>query len=233
MKTKDLMVGVLVAALLGAVSCHLLRSTESALPAKRGYPQQDWVQYAKPMCGTDQYPGQGGNNNCFPGAVAPFGMIQWSPDTETTNHKSDACPRDKHIIDFSFSIIASALAIYGEDFAMMPIVGAEPTAPPESRTSFAVAFSHDHEIARPGYYAVALDNGVKVELTTTARTGFGRLTYPSNSVAMLMVNAASDINGSDAAEIDINPGRREISGWSFGRFASRAALNRAKRKVYL
>ncbi len=207
---------------------------ESSLPADRGYAQQDLVQYAKPMCGTDQYPGYGGNNNCFPGPVAPFGMIQWSPDTETTNHKSGYFARDRHIIDFSFDHMSGAGAIYGEDFAMMPIVGAEPTAPPESRTSFAVAFSHHHELARPGYYAVTLDNAVKVELTTTARTGFGRLTYPPSSVARLMINAASDINGSDAAEIDVDPARREISGWSYGGcFGIQGrALNRAKRKVY-
>jgi len=224
------MICLWVAALSATVSCTRLRTAES----HHEIAKQDLIQYARPMCGTGQYPGLGGNNNCFPGPVAPFGMIQWSPDTETLKHKTGYFDQDKTIIDFSFDHMSGAGAIYGEDFAMMPILGDEPTAAPESRTSFAVGFSHDHEIASPGYYAVTLDNSVKVELTTTARTGFGRLTYPSNSVARLMINAASDINGSDAAEIEINPERREISGWSYGGcfgIQGRAA-NLAERKVY-
>ena len=32
----------------------------------------------------------------------------------------------------------------------------------------------------------------------------------------MMINAGSDINGSDASGININPAAREISGWSIG-----------------
>src|SRR5947209_5053840 len=98
MHTKYPALIVLLAALLGTLSCSSSQDKDWAV--NQLY-EQDLVQYAKPMCGTGQYPGYGGNNNCFPGSVAPFGMIQWSPDTETINHKSGYFDRDKNIIDFS------------------------------------------------------------------------------------------------------------------------------------
>src|ERR687885_861857 len=45
------------------------------------------VQYVNPFIGTANSPlpdylGGNGSGNTFPGATLPFGMIQWSPDTE-------------------------------------------------------------------------------------------------------------------------------------------------------
>ena len=47
---------------------------------------------------------------------------------------------------------------------------------------------------------MTLDNGIKVELTATTRTGFGRFTYPAGKTATLAINAASDVNHSDDSE---------------------------------
>ena len=80
----------------------------------------------------------------------------------------------------------------------MPVLGVEPTPPNGSRTAFATSFSHSNEVARPGYYEVTLDNGIKVELTTTVRSGFGRFTYPASGEATMTINAGSKVNGSDA-----------------------------------
>ena len=70
------------------------------------------VQYAKPMCGTT------GDANTFPGAVAPFGMIQWSPDTEAGMREGGYSDRDTRISDFSLDHISGAGCDYGEDFAV-------------------------------------------------------------------------------------------------------------------
>jgi len=43
-----------------------------------------------------------------------------------------------------------------------------------------VKFSHKAEYATPGYYAVTLANGVRVELTATQRTAFHRYTFPAD-----------------------------------------------------
>ena len=150
----------------------------------------DLVRYVNPICGTGDW------NNTFPGADAPFGMIQWSPDTYGgRKHPGGYSIGDSSISDFSLDHISGAGCTYGENFGFMPILGDQPIAPPEMRSAFSAGFSHNNEIAKPGYYAVTLNNGLKVELTTTTRTGFGRFTYPGHSTATVMINAASNING--------------------------------------
>ena len=170
----------------------------------------DLTQYASPMCGT------AGGANLFPGPVLPFGMIQWSPDTEMGIRTGGYSYNDGRISDFSVEHISGAGCSYGEDFGMMPFAGAAPSAPPKNRVTFAATFSHQNEIAQPGYYAVTFDNGIKSELTATTRTGFGRFTYPGQSAATMVINAASDINGADASGIEIDSDNHAVSGWSVG-----------------
>ena len=66
----------------------------------------------------------------YPGATLPFGMIQWSPDTELGQRNGGYSDRDTRISDFSVDHISGAGCSYGEDFAMMPILGAQPSSPP-------------------------------------------------------------------------------------------------------
>ncbi len=189
---------------------------------------ENLLPYARPMCGTGTAPDVGaGGNNTFPGAVAPFGMIQWSPDTEAGQHICGYGVEDNRISDFSVDHISGAGCDYGEDFAMMPILGAAPVSPPDDRRAFAQTFSHANEVARPGSYSVTLDNGMKIELTTTTRSGFGRFTFPGDQPATLMINAASDINGSAASGINVNPATHEIIGMSIGGHFCRSIESRA------
>ena len=65
-----------------------------------------------PIIGTD------GGGNTFPGATLPFGMMQWSPDTNT-----DAWYyyKDKQITGFGLTHISGAgCPLYG-DFAVLPV----------------------------------------------------------------------------------------------------------------
>ncbi len=182
--------------------------------------------YALPMCGTAK------GANTFPGAVMPFGMIQWSPDTELGLRKGGYAYPDTRISDFSLDHISGAGCSYGEDFGMMPLATPQPAVPPKNRASFAATFSHTNEIARPGYYGVTFDNGIKTGLTTTMHSGFGRFTYPGNTPATMMINAGSDINGSAASGFNINPGAHEVSGWSDGGFFCNRKHERDIRTIY-
>jgi predicted alpha-1,2-mannosidase len=112
--------------------------------------------------------------------------------------------------------ISGAGCSYGEDFGMMPIAGSAPSTVPDNRAAFAAAFSHQNESAKPGYYGVTFDNGIKTELTATMRTGFGRFTWPGQGRETMVINAASDVNGSDASGIEIDPAAHAVSGWSLG-----------------
>ncbi|HXC35295.1 MAG TPA: GH92 family glycosyl hydrolase [Candidatus Acidoferrales bacterium] len=198
--------------------------TCGSLPNARS---EDLTQYASPMCGT------AGGANLFPGPVLPFGMIQWSPDTEMGQRKGGYSYNDSRISDFSVEHMNGAGCSYGEDFGMMPVSGDAPAAPPENRASFAASFSHQNEIASPGYYSVTFDNGIKTELTATTRTGFGRFTYPGQGGATMIINAASDVNGSDASGIEIDSAAREVSGWTVGGyFCNRKHTVRDIRTIY-
>ncbi len=161
------------------------------------------VRYANPMCGTGDF------NNTFPGADAPFGMIQWSPETGT--HKGGYSYSDSQIWDFSLDHLSGAGCQYGENFAFMPILGTAPTSSP-GRSTFATTFSHSNEIARPGYYSVTLGNGIKAELTTTTRCGYGRFTYPSGYTETMMLNAAGAVNGTLYSSVVIDTTDRTVSG---------------------
>lgn len=213
--------GLVGLTLLGMTSCSTHRpggtSPCGIAQKERHYALQNLVQYARPLCGTGTVPRvPGGENNTFPGVAVPFSMIQWSPDTESGRHQGGYDNRNKRISDFSVDHISGAGCGYGGDFAMMPILGGGPVVPPTRRTAYAESFSHTNEVVRPGFYTVTFDNGLKTELTATLRTGFGRFTYPGPDAAKLMINAASDINGSVASGIRVNPATREISGWSIG-----------------
>ncbi len=221
MKLKTSALSFLGVACLFVTSCsmHNLsgQSAGNAAPPAAAFSVQNLVQYAKPMCGTGTAQGaQVGDNGTFPGAMAPFGMIQWSPDTDDGRHISGYGDEGRRISDFSVDHISGAGCPYGEDFAMMPILGDAPSSPPVGRSAYAQPFSHANEAAKPGYYGVTFDNGMKAELTTTVRSGFGRFVYPGREKETLMVNAASDINGSAASGINLNPAAREISAWSIG-----------------
>jgi predicted alpha-1,2-mannosidase len=195
---------------LATASCARLQKCETNGGFNTGYAVENLLPYARPMCGTAK------DAFTYPGASAPFGMIQWSPDTELGLRKGGYLDSDTRISDFSVDHISGAGCSYGEDFAMMPISGPEPASPPDMRNAFAASFSHTNEEARPGYYGVTFDNGIQAELTTTTRSGFGRFTYPGHNPATMMINAASDINTSAASSISVNADAREVSGWSTG-----------------
>ncbi len=224
------MTGVL---LLAATSCSTSEKSEMSAAEETGQGMQNLVQYAKPMCGTGDYPHTpAGQNNLFPGAVAPFGMIQWSPDTGAGTKPGGYAYYDTQISGFSMDHLSGAGCPDGGNFSFMPILDAG-QPPNGSRTAFAESFSHNNEVARPGYYSVTLDNGIKVELTATTRSGFGRFTYPAGKTATMAINAASDVNHSDDSDINIDPDKHEVSGWSIGGyFCQSKGRERDKRTIY-
>src|SRR4051794_33937099 len=122
-----------------------------AAPAARA----DLAGYVNPLAGTA---GQGAT---FPGASVPFGMVQPSPDTNGSAYHYES----GSIRDFSLVHVSGAGVPLGGDVPFMP-------GPPGP-----AGFSHANERAEPGYYRVALDSGVTVELTAALRMGMQRFTF--------------------------------------------------------
>ena len=168
----------------GLVRFSLILFTASILPALA-------QSQRSPYDSVDPFIGTAGGGNTFPGATLPFGMIQWSPDT---GHDAWYFYTDKQITGFSLTHISGAgCPLYG-DFAVLPTTAELTASPGANFAPYAVAFDHTHEQAHPGYYALTLANGVRVELTVAKRAGIARFTFPDGVDARLLVNAGSSAN---------------------------------------
>ncbi len=146
---------------------------------------------SSPYDAVDPLIGTSGGGNTFPGATLPFGMIQWSPDTNT-----DAwyAYNDKQIDGFSLTHVSGAgCPLYG-DFAVLPTTAELKTSPGAGFTPYAAAFDHGHEEAHPGYYALTLGSGIRAELTVAVHAGIARFTFPEATDARILVNAGSSAN---------------------------------------
>ena len=146
-------------------------------------PDQLWTQ-VDPIIGTS------GGVDTFPGPDVPFGMMQWSPDTSPTRPIAGGYDyRDAKISGFSLTHLSGAGCGAEGDAPILPFVGPTPADPAAATTPF----SHDSETAQAGYYAVttgAGDGAVRTELSTTARAGIGRFTFPPSQQSHLVVKLA-------------------------------------------
>ncbi len=185
----------------------------------------DLAQYVDPFTGTGVQPGAVfGGGDTFPGADAPFGMVQWSPDTALYN-SGGYWYSDNRIKGFSLTHLNGAGCSTYSDIPFMPYVGSVTDSPAMNPSLYYSTFSHSNETAYAGYYKVQLDNGVTSELTATQRSGAGRFTYPQGQTATMLVNASGSINGVNDAQVNI--GKDTISGWaSSGRFCGASDIYR-------
>jgi len=151
--------------------------------------------YIRPFVGAQ------GEGNTFPGPSAPFGMVQFSPDTDTTNWDTDSGYEytDPTIQGFSLTHLSGTGCPDLGDFLFVPEVGtpafvAGPKDHPE--LGYQSAFSHSNEEASAGYYAVKLQkSGVKVELTAGERAGFLRFTFPASDEVAILTDLNHVIDG--------------------------------------
>jgi len=157
--------------------------------------------------------GTSADGNTFPGATMPFGMIQWSPTSGFKEHAGGYVYTDDVIRGFSLNHLSGPGCPIMGDVPIMPWVGAVTSSPAEDIKSYSAKFSHANEAASPGFYSVGLDNGVKVELTVTARAGIGRFEFPSSADAKVLfkVSQTANHNGVRTATIEIT-GNNRISG---------------------
>lgn len=138
-------------------------------------PIEDLTRWVNPYVGTKRGSGTG---LTYPGAVAPFGMVQWSPDTVTHQHGGYHY-NDNRIKGFSLSHLSGAGCAAFQDIPFMPFAGKVTTSPASDPGRYVSTFQRANERATAGHYRVGLDSGVTVELAATQRTGMGQLTFPA------------------------------------------------------
>jgi predicted alpha-1,2-mannosidase len=166
--------------------------------------------------------GTGGHGHTFPGAVMPFGMVQLSPDTRTQGW--DACggyfTEDKSILGFSHRHLSGTGMTDFADILFTPFVGELKTSNDTIQNYYPLAFSHQNEEAKPGYYKVKFDNGIQTELTATTRAGFHQYDFPSDK-AGIIIDLHHNLNNQKVLESNIEiisnteiRGMRLTEGWS-------------------
>lgn len=174
------------------------------------------ARQVNPFIGTD------GPGNVYPGASAPFGMVQLSPDNGTSGWDRIAgyFYPDTTIAGFSMTHLSGTGAGDLYDVSFMPATW--PLKIGKGELGIYSTFSHDNERAWAGYYEVVLrDYGIKVELTASERCGFQRYTFPRSDSAFVFLNLKKSMNWDATKDAQIRvvdsvtvEGYRHSSGWA-------------------
>ena len=140
-----------------------------------------YAEYVNPFIGTDF------TGNTYPGAQAPFGMVQLSPDNGLPgwDRISGYFYPDSTIAGFSHTHLSGTGAGDLYDISFMPVT--LPYKEAEAPLGIHSLFSHSEESASAGYYQVRLkDYDINVELTATERCGIQRYTFPEADAAIFL-----------------------------------------------
>jgi predicted alpha-1,2-mannosidase len=255
---KFLLLSALVAATL--VPAQIPAQIPAPAPGTTRDPVRPARQVSDPVKLVDPMIGTGPEGHTFPGAAAPFGMVQLSPDTQIRpfkqSYKWAAGYRyeDTTILGFSHTHFSGAGHSDLGDVLLTPISGdsvpLEPGDPDHPDSGYRSRFSHATEHAEPGYYSVDLqsstknDSKIHAELTATARVGLHRYTFPAAQKRNILLDFRSSIYNYPGkvlwSRIRIRPGgvitgMRETRGWAPGRqlyFAMRFSTPLAAHALY-
>ncbi len=147
-----------------------------------------------------------GGGKTHPGAICPFGMVAFGPDTlEGGDNGSGYSYHHTTIDGFSVNHM-SGVGWYGDlgNFQVMPTTGELNLLSGTYRDALTTRqdrgyesdFRHETEVTEAGYYAVTLDTyGVRAETTSSVHTGIIRMTYPADKTRRVQINLARRIAG--------------------------------------
>lgn len=145
------------------------------------------ISYVNPFIGT------GGHGHTYPGATMPFGMMQLSPDTRLDGW--DGCSgyhySDEYIYGFSHTHLSgTGVSDYG-DILLMPTHKETFHNGADGEDGYRAHFSHENEVAEPGYYKVHLeDTNIDVELTVAKRSGMHKYQFSSEHYQRVVLDLA-------------------------------------------
>ena len=213
----------------------LLISIVSCNKQVKEQPVKNLIGYVNPLIGTKNM------GHTYPGATAPFGMVQLSPETdmqpmfsedgnynkETYRYCSGYQYEDSTIFGFTHTHFSGTGHSDLGDILIMPTTGKlvlEPGNKTEPNSGWYSYFSHKSEKAKPGYYAVNLKSyHINACLTATERVGFHQYTFPQTDSAHIILDLTSNIYNYDGKNVwtflrvendTLVTGYRITSGWA-------------------
>ncbi len=166
--------------------------------------KKNFTKYVNPMIGTSKM------GHVYPGATAPFGMVQLSPQTnfevmfkeDKYNPKTyEYCAgyqyKDSIIVGFAHTNFSGTGHSDLGDLLVMPTVGKlvlDPIETKDKNKGFYSKFSHKNEAAKAGYYKVDLeDYKIKAELTASERVGFHQYTFPKSNESHILLDLVYNV----------------------------------------
>ena len=188
---------------------------------------QNLVKYVQPMAGTATATTTSALKhgselaryaNTIPAATVPFGMTQWTPQTQTSESK---CIPPYYYKDDEFYglrgshwLSGSCTQDYGS-FSVMPVTGKLKT------TGYGAKFKHSDEASAPHLYRINLRQyQLHAAVTATERCGMMQFTMDKADSLYLLIKANSDYHegyvnvDTKAGEIwGYNPAHRIYQGW--------------------
>jgi predicted alpha-1,2-mannosidase len=182
---------------------------ERAAPER---PKAHLSDYALTTRGTNSSGGFSRGNN-FPATAVPHGFNFWTPVTNAGSlswlydyargNNADNLPT---VQAFSASHEPSPWMGDRQTFQVMP--SAASGTPDAGREARELAFRHENETARPYYYGVRFENGLKAEMTPTDHAAVLRFTYPGDDASVLFDNVT------DQAGLTLDKAAGVVTGYS-------------------
>lgn len=145
---------------------------------------EDVLQYANPFIGNAD------NGHTFPGACAPFGLIQAGPETgnDSWRYCSGFNFEDDSIMGFAQTHLNGTGCSDLGDILLFPFSGEIADGIYKSK------YDKQTQTAAPGYYKVKLtDSDIDVEITATQRTAYHVYTYNNDAPARLLLDMQSGV----------------------------------------
>ena len=155
---------------------------------RRSHPA-DWVITTR---GTNSS-GSFSRGNNIPATAVPHGFNFWTPVTNAGTlswlydyHRDNNEDNLPELEAFSASHEPSPWMGDRQTFQVMPSTAAG--TPDAGRSARALPFRHANEVARPHYYGVTFENGLKTEIAPTDHAALFRFTFPGSSSSLIFDN---------------------------------------------
>lgn len=199
---------------LSLFSCHTVEQEADGRPLS---------SYVNPFVGastnTELSGASHGLGKTFPGATAPFGMVQVSPNTITGGDNGPGYSYEHTTIEgFAFTQM-SGIGWYGDlgNFLVMPTIGDLHTfagTEDKPEEGYRSRYDKSTEKASAGYYSVFLsDYKIQAEATALPHSGMLRFTFPESKEARIQVDLARRVGGTSTLQSVEVVDDHTIKGW--------------------
>ncbi|MDR7276155.1 GH92 family glycosyl hydrolase [Catenuloplanes atrovinosus] len=179
-------------------------------PAEK--PAKSLAGYVETRRGT-QSSGAFSRGNNIPATAVPHGFNFWTPVTNagTLNwlyeyHKANNAQNLPALQALSVSHEPSPWMADRQTFQFMPQDGTG--VPNPDRVARALPFHHENEVAKPHYYGVTFDSGLKAEIAPTDHAAVLRFTFTGDGGTIIFDNMDEN------AGLTIDAATGVITGWS-------------------